>query len=75
VRWNESCLVFLPIDLIVPFLGAELARKYARGRVAMLAVIAGLLIVNVFHQPLWAPLLWPLIPMAVVGFMPEKKKS
>jgi hypothetical protein len=74
VRWNESCLVFLPIDLIVPFLGAELARKYARGRVVMLAIIGALLVLNLFHQPLWAPLLWPLIPMAAVGFMPEKKK-
>jgi hypothetical protein len=77
VRWNESCLVYLPIDLVAVFLSSAQARKYARGRVVMLGLIAVLLVLNVFHQPLWAPLLWPLIPMAALGFMPnesDKKK-
>ena len=75
VRMNESCLVLLPIDLAVLFLGGERKIKYARGRVIMLGLILALHIVGVFHQPLVAPLLWPLIPMAVVGFWPAAKKK
>ena len=68
-------LLLFPFDLAVLFLGAERRRLYARGRVAMLGVFAALMLVNVFHQPLWAPLLWPLIPMATLGFMPSKNGS
>ena len=71
VRWNESCLVFFPIDLAVLFLGAERRVKYARGRVVMLGLILALHIVGVFHQPLVALLLWPLIPLAMIGFWPD----
>jgi hypothetical protein len=73
VRWNESCLLLFPFDLAVLFLSPERRVKYARARVASLVLFAALMIINVFHQPLWAPLLWPLIPMAVVGFMPDRK--
>lgn len=73
VRWNESCLVFLPTDLLVLFLSPIRRRLYARGRVAMLGAIALLWLVGVFRQPLAAPLLWPLIPMAVVGFWPARE--
>ncbi len=72
VRWNESCLVLLPTDLLlVWFLSPERRRKYARGRVAMLALTAVLLVIHVLKQPLWPALLWPLIPAAVVGFWPS----
>jgi len=74
VRWNEACLVFFPLDIAVLLLPAGVARMYARGRVAMLLVIAALLALDVLHQPLWAPLLWPLIPMLVVGFVPTRAK-
>ena len=71
VRWNETCLVLLPADLLlVWFLRPERRRRYARGRVAMLGVIAALMIVGIIKQPLWAALLWPLVPAAVVGFWP-----
>jgi hypothetical protein len=76
VRWNESCLVLLPTDLLlVWFLSPERRQKYARFRVASLVVIAGLLVVNVLKQPLWPILLWPLVPAAVVGFWPAKAKK
>lgn len=69
VRWNETCLVLLPTDiLLVWFLNAENRKRYARGRVAMLAVIAALMVVGVVKQPLWAALIWPLVPAAVVAF-------
>jgi uncharacterized protein DUF4105 len=71
VRWNESCLLFLPTDLLlVWWLSDERRRKYARGRVAMLAVVAVLLLVGVLHQPILYAVIWPLVPNAVAAFMP-----
>jgi uncharacterized protein DUF4105 len=78
VRWNESCLVLFPGDLAMLFLGEERRRKYARFRVGMLAAVALLHLVGVLKQPLFAPILWPLIPCAVVGFwdlLPLKKPA
>jgi hypothetical protein len=40
----------------------------------MLGVIGLLMLLGVFHQPLWAPLLWPLIPMATVAFWKRAEK-
>jgi hypothetical protein len=72
VRWNESCLLFLPADLLLLLLPLEKRKRYALGRVAMLGLMAVLLLVNVLKQPIWPALLWVLIPNAVVAFMPEK---
>jgi hypothetical protein len=72
VRWNETCLAMLPTDLLLLFLAGETRKKYALGRVAMLAAMAVLLLINVLKQPIWPALLWALIPNAVVAFMPEK---
>lgn len=72
VRWNESCLIFFPADvLLLGFLSIDRRRLYARARVAMLLALSLLMAVGVLHQPLLAPLLWPLVPAAVVGFWPE----
>jgi hypothetical protein len=68
VHWNETVLVWFPIDIVILFLSPERKVKYAQGRVAMLGLIALLMLTNVLHQPLWAPLLWPLIPMATVAW-------
>lgn len=71
VRYNESLLVFLPADvLLVAFLSADRRRLYARGRVIMLGAAVLLMLAGVLTQPLVAPLLWPLIPAAVIGFWP-----
>jgi Domain of unknown function (DUF4105) len=67
VRWNETCLVLFPFDLLLLTLPPARRRRYARGRLAMLAVILVLWLVGLLHQPLLAPLLWPAIPLAVVG--------
>jgi hypothetical protein len=72
VRWNETCLVLLPFDLLLLMLPADRRRRYARARIAMLAAIVVLEIVGVLTQPLLAPLLWPAIPLAVVGFWPDR---
>ena len=73
VHINETCLVWFPLDIAILFLSPAHKVLYAKGRVAMLALIALLLLVNVMHQPLWAPLLWPLIPMATVAFWKGNK--
>lgn len=72
VRYNESCLVFLPLDLLMVVLPPAAARKYARARVAMLALVAALLALGVLKQPLWAALVGPLVPALVVGFWPPR---
>lgn len=68
VEWNESCLVFLPLDVALLVLSPERRKQYAKARVAMLGIVAALFVVGVLKQPLWAPILWPLIPNAVVAF-------
>jgi len=67
VRWNETCLVWLPLDILVLILPATARQKYARGRLVMLALLAVLSVVNVIKAPLWFAMLWPAVPMAVVG--------
>ncbi|MBV8757311.1 MAG: DUF4105 domain-containing protein [Deltaproteobacteria bacterium] len=71
VRWNESCLVFLPVDLVlVWFLSDERRRLYAKGRLAMLGLVGILMIAGVLRQPILYALVWPLVPNAVAAFMP-----
>ena len=68
VHVNETCFLWIPIDVAVIWLRPEWARLYARVRVAMIGLFAVLLAVSVLHQPLWAPILWPLVPMLAVGW-------
>ena len=72
IRWNETCLVLLPLDVLVLVLPEARRRGYARARIAMLAVLLVLQLVGVLTQPLLAELLWPAIPLAVVGFWPAR---
>ncbi|MFT3700115.1 MAG: DUF4105 domain-containing protein [Kofleriaceae bacterium] len=66
-RWNELPLVWLPIDLVTVFLSPARQQRYAKARIAMLVVIALLRVIHVLRQPLWVPLLWPLIPMVTLA--------
>jgi hypothetical protein len=68
VRWNENVLVLMPFDALLPFLGAERRRAYARYRVAGLLLVSALCAVGVLHQPLWIPLLSALIPLSIIAF-------
>jgi hypothetical protein len=74
VRWNETILVFLPSDVLLFALSPARRRRYARGRAAMLGAIALGMLVGVVKQPLLAPLLWPLVPAAIVGFWPARAR-
>jgi hypothetical protein len=72
IRWNEICLVLLPLDVLVLVLPGEHRRWYARGRLAMLALILVLDLAGVLTQPLLAPLLWPAIPLGVVALWRDR---
>lgn len=72
VRFNESLLIFFPFDLALLLLPAAKRQLYGKARTGMLGLVALLLLVGVLKQPLLAPLLWPLIPAAVVGFWPRR---
>jgi hypothetical protein len=72
LRWNEACLVLLPLDIVLPFLSAPRRRAYARGRLVMLAVIFALWLVHIIKAPMLAPMLWPAIPLAVAGLWPPR---
>jgi hypothetical protein len=73
VRWNETLLCLMPFDVLLLLLPLEKQQKYAKGRVAMLGMVAALLLINVLRAPIWPALLWALVPNAVVAFMPEKR--
>ncbi|HEX2687632.1 MAG TPA: DUF4105 domain-containing protein [Kofleriaceae bacterium] len=73
MRWNESCLVLFPLDVLVLILPAGKRRGYARGRLAMLGGLAVLWLVGILKQPLWPLLLWPAIPLAVAGLWPVRQ--
>lgn len=70
VRWNESCLVLMPLDFLLLFLPADKRRLYAKVRVAELVLVALLMVVGVVKQPIYTLLPWALIPNLVVAFWP-----
>ena len=72
IRWNEICLVLLPLDVLVLVLPPDRRRRYARGRLGMLGALLVLWLVGILRQPLLSPLLWPAIPLAVAGLWPDK---
>jgi hypothetical protein len=67
VRYNEAVLVIMPIDLVLPLLSLDWRRRYARIRIAGLAVFALLAVIGVFHQPLWIEILAVALPMATIA--------
>jgi hypothetical protein len=68
VRWNELVLVFVPFDVVLPFLGEARRRRYALVRVGMLAVVSLLAAAGLFHQPVWVPVACAFAPLAVIAF-------
>jgi NADH-quinone oxidoreductase subunit K len=74
-RVNELLLVFVPYDVVLPFLREAVRRQYARARIALLAAVSLFAAVGVFHQPLWAPILVVFAPMAVLAFLPVRSEE
>ncbi len=66
LRYNEALLLFWPGDFLLPALGLETVRRYARIRLLGILVVSALAAVGVLWQPLFAPL---LVPLAVFGVL------
>ena len=75
VTWNETCLVWLPLDIIVVFAGERLQLRYAKARLAMIALMIVAMIVGLLKQPLWPELVWPLVPMLSIVLLPRTRRS
>ena len=67
VRWNELLFVFVPFDVVLPFLGETRRRRYARVRLAMVVIASLLVAVGVFHQPIWVPVVMAFLPLALLA--------
>jgi len=63
LRVNEACLLFWPTDAALPFLTADRRKKYARIRVGGVVLVSFLLVVGLFRQPLWMPILLAFVPL------------
>jgi hypothetical protein len=66
-RFNEALLMYWPTDIALPFWRPERRRRYARARLAVVAVVMLLGVAGVLSQPLWAPALVVVLPMAVLA--------
>jgi hypothetical protein len=67
VRYNEAMFVVMPLDLVLPFLGAARRRRYALARIGLLVLVSLLAAVGVFHQPLWTLILVVFLPMLAIA--------
>ena len=74
IRYNETALVAMPLDLALPWLSPLWRRRYIGIRIAGLALVALLSLVGVLHQPLWVPILLALLPI-VAAALPERNAS
>ena len=68
LRLNELVLVLWPTDLALGFLSQVRGRRYARIRVAVLALCALLSAVGVLRQPLLPFVVLGALPFAVLAF-------
>jgi hypothetical protein len=75
VEWNESYLVWLPLDAVVLFLSGERQRRYAKGRLIMIGLMFVLMLVHVLKQPLWPEMMWPLSAMLAIFVLPKRDRS
>jgi len=67
IRYNEVALVFVPFDVVLPFLGPARRERYARWRLAELLAVSILRAIGVLRQPLWVPIVSAVIPLAVAA--------
>lgn len=71
LRWNLALLIFVPFDFALPFLAAARRRRYAQLRLCTLLVLAVVLAVGIFSQPLWFAILFAL-PTLGVAALPSR---
>lgn len=68
LRWNEAIFLYVPFDVVLPFLGAVRRQKYARVRLGMFVVGSFLAAVGVFLQPLWVPIVIGYVLFGLIAF-------
>jgi hypothetical protein len=66
--WNEAMFVLVPFDIVLPFLRPAWRRRYAQVRVSLLVLASLLCAIGVLVQPLWVPILWAFLPLALIAF-------
>ena len=57
--------------LVLPFLGPERRRSYARWRLLGLVLVSALCAIGVLHQPLWIPILTAFVPLVLIWGVPQ----
>jgi hypothetical protein len=68
LRWNEAVFLYVPFDIVMPFLSTVRRRKYARVRLGMFVVGSLLTALGVFLQPLWVPLVIGYVIFGLIAF-------
>jgi hypothetical protein len=75
IRWNEAVLMYVPFDIVLPFLKGVRRQRYAQVRLAMVVLISLLCAVGLFRQPLWIPALVAFLPLSLLAFPTFPKSS
>jgi hypothetical protein len=75
VRWNEAMFLFVPTDVVLPFLSGRRRQRYAQVRLAMVVAVSLLCAVGILHQPLWIPALTAFLPLSLLAFDLPKRPA
>lgn len=81
VKWSEvshnwALLLFVPTDLVLPYLKGPRLALYARARIAMAIVFGVLEIADIIHQPMLPLSVFIALPMiGVLSVLKENKAS
>jgi hypothetical protein len=76
LRFNEALLLFVPTDVVIPFLGEARLKAYTRVRLGMVLLASLLVAIGVFKQPLWVPIFVVFQPLALMALeLPGRRKA
>ncbi len=68
LRWNEAVFLYVPFDIVMPFLASARRRQYARVRLGMVVVVSFLCAIGLFIQPLWVPIVIGYALFGLIAF-------
>lgn len=63
LRWNEAVVLFVPLDLLLPWMPTPRRATYARIRLLMVIAASLMCALGVFRQPLWVPIVTAALPL------------
>jgi hypothetical protein len=67
LRWNEAIFLYVPFDIVMPFLSARRLQQYARVRLGMVIVVSLVRAVGIFLQPLWVPIVIAFVIFGLIA--------